>query len=73
MSWRIKGDCQITSVYTSQVTLLILSDLLLSTGEQDIVENAPGDYYWGCGKDGTGLNKLGLILVKVRSKIRNAS
>lgn len=40
---------------------------LISTGNQGIVENAPGDYYWGCGKTGTGLNKLGLILMKVRS------
>jgi N-glycosidase YbiA len=50
----------------------MIADLLHSTGEQDIVENAPGDYYWGCGKDGTGLNKLGSILVKVRTKIRNS-
>ncbi|AFV00263.1 NADAR family protein [Simiduia agarivorans] len=46
-----------------------LRDLLLSTGSSDIVENAPGDYYWGAGKDGTGLNKLGKILVKVRAKL----
>lgn len=50
-----------------------LAELLLSTGDQDIVENAPGDYYWGCGKDGTGLNKLGHILVKVRSQLRDAA
>jgi len=46
-----------------------LKEMLLSTGVQDIVENAPGDYYWGAGKDGTGLNKLGKILVKVRARI----
>ena len=45
-------------------------ELLLSTGDEDIVENAPGDYYWGCGKDGSGQNKLGLILVKVREQIK---
>ena len=46
-----------------------LAKLLLSTGTEEIFENAPGDYYWGCGKDGTGLNKLGKILVNVRSQI----
>jgi ribA/ribD-fused uncharacterized protein len=46
-----------------------LAALLVSTGTSDIVENAPGDYYWGCGKDGSGLNKLGKILVKVRGQI----
>lgn len=46
-----------------------LANLLKSTGTQDIVENAPGDYYWGCGQDGTGQNKLGKILVRVRYEI----
>lgn len=46
-----------------------LKELLVSTGEIEIVENAPGDYYWGAGKDGTGLNKLGNILVEVRAKL----
>lgn len=41
--------------------------VLLSTGEEEIVENAPGDYYWGCGADGTGKNKLGQILMEVRA------
>lgn len=27
--------------------------LLLATGDEELVENAPGDYYWGCGKTGT--------------------
>lgn len=48
-----------------------LANLLISTGEQDIVENAPGDYYWGCGKDGTGRNQLGKILVQVRQKLQD--
>jgi ribA/ribD-fused uncharacterized protein len=45
-------------------------ELLLSTGEEELVENAPGDYYWGCGKNGTGLNKLGNILMRVREELR---
>ncbi len=40
--------------------------VLVSTGDALIVENAPGDYYWGCGKNGTGLNRLGTILMEVR-------
>lgn len=31
-----------------------LHELLLATGDEEIVENAPGDYYWGCGKDSSG-------------------
>lgn len=47
-----------------------LKELLLSTGEEEIVENAPNDYYWGCGKDGTGKNKLGKILMEIRTHLR---
>lgn len=48
-----------------------LRDLLLSTGHEEIVENAPGDYYWGCGADGTGKNMLGKILMEVREALRS--
>jgi N-glycosidase YbiA len=45
---------------------------LLDTDNEEIVENAPGDYYWGCGADGTGQNKLGKILMHVRETLRAA-
>lgn len=41
-------------------------DLLLSTGNQPIVENAPMDAFWGCGADGHGLNWLGKLLMETR-------
>jgi hypothetical protein len=44
--------------------------ILLSTGNEDIVENAPGDRYWGAGPDGTGKNMLGKILMEVREILR---
>jgi N-glycosidase YbiA len=44
--------------------------ILLETGEREIVENAPGDYYWGIGKDGSGKNRLGQILMVVRGILR---
>ena len=44
--------------------------LLLDTGEETLVENAPMDAYWGCGPDGNGLNKLGRILMRVRAELR---
>ena len=47
-----------------------IKNILLGTGEELIVENSPIDYYWGCGKNGTGKNKLGLILMVVREKLR---
>lgn len=49
-----------------------IRQLLLDTGDEEIVENAPKDYYWGIGKDGSGKNMLGIILMEVREKLREA-
>jgi ribA/ribD-fused uncharacterized protein len=43
--------------------------VLLSTGDAVLIENAPRDYYWGCGRDGTGLNMLGRKLMEVREQL----
>jgi N-glycosidase YbiA len=48
-----------------------IREILLGTGDEHIVENAPSDYYWGCGKEGTGKNRLGLILVEIRAQLRS--
>lgn len=47
-----------------------LQELLLGTGEEPLIEAAARDYFWGVGKDGTGLNWLGKILMEVRSELR---
>ena len=47
-----------------------IRNLLIGTGNEKLVENAPGDYYWGCGADGSGKNKLGKILEEVRDELR---
>lgn len=47
-----------------------LRALLLATGEEDIAETAPTDYYWGVGRDGTGQNKLGRIIERIRAELR---
>jgi N-glycosidase YbiA len=46
---------------------------LLGTGDEELVENAPGDYYWGCGADGSGKNMLGRILMELRAELYGAS
>lgn len=48
-----------------------LGKILLSTGDKLIVEKADHDYYWGCGADGSGKNRLGEILMKVRAILRH--
>lgn len=44
--------------------------VLLSTGEEELIEDSPTDDYWGCGAKRTGLNKLGQILMEVRASLR---
>jgi N-glycosidase YbiA len=41
--------------------------VLLGTVSETIIENASHDYYWGCGADGSGQNKLGQTLMQVRA------
>jgi N-glycosidase YbiA len=47
-----------------------IREVLLSTGDAELVEKTTGDYYWGCGTDGTGKNMLGKILMEVRGELR---
>jgi ribA/ribD-fused uncharacterized protein len=49
-----------------------LARLLLSTGDEELIEDAAGDYFWGCGKDGTSQNWLGKILMEVRRQLIGA-
>ncbi|MUH01381.1 DUF1768 domain-containing protein [Scytonema sp. UIC 10036] len=49
-----------------------IKEILLSTGDAELVENSPIDYYWGCGADGSGKNMLGKILMEVREILRDS-
>ena len=42
---------------------------LLETEERHLYENSPYDRYWGIGKDGQGLNRLGELLMLVRREL----
>jgi ribA/ribD-fused uncharacterized protein len=44
--------------------------VLLGTGDEELVEATSGDYYWGCGTNGTGKNRLGQILMELRAQLR---
>ena len=47
-----------------------LAKKLVGTGDSILIENSPTDYYWGCGRNGTGENNLGKILEEVRNELR---
>lgn len=47
-----------------------IREILLSTGDAQLVEHTRNDRYWGDGGDGSGKNKLGLLLMEVRAELR---
>jgi N-glycosidase YbiA len=44
-------------------------EALHASGREDIVEDSPTDYFWGEGADGTGLNMLGKLWMKLRDEL----
>lgn len=47
-----------------------VKDTLLSTGNNEIVEHTPRDHYWADGGDGSGKNRLGVLWMMIRDKLR---
>lgn len=47
-----------------------LKSILLSTDKNHIIENSPRDDYWGIGKNNTGKNVLGHLLMEVREALK---
>lgn len=48
-----------------------IQQILLETGDAELVEHTTNDSYWGDGGDGSGKNKLGIILMEVREQLRH--
>lgn len=44
--------------------------ILLNTEDKKIIEHTTNDSYWGDGGDGSGKNKLGIILMQVRKHLK---
>jgi ribA/ribD-fused uncharacterized protein len=43
-------------------------EALRESGNEDIVEDSPTDYFWGIGADGSGQNVLGKLWMKLRDE-----
>ena len=51
-------------------TIPELQKALLDTGDALLIEDSPTDYYWGWGKDHSGKNRLGLLLMEIRTRLQ---
>jgi hypothetical protein len=67
---QVKDEIMQQAVLQKFETHADIREILLSTSDELIVENSPIDYYWGCGKDGSGKNRLGELLMTVREILR---
>ena len=47
-----------------------LRSKLLATGSATLVEHTPRDSYWGDGGNGSGKNRLGALLMRLRSELK---
>jgi ribA/ribD-fused uncharacterized protein len=68
----VKRDIMGRGVLTKFRTHADIRQVLLSTEDRLLVEDSPTDYYWGCGKEETGRNELGKILMQVRACLRES-
>ena len=64
-----KDDVMRRAVYAKFSQNKEIRDVLISTGQEVLVEKTSNDYYWGCGTDGNGQNMLGKILMEVRKEL----
>jgi N-glycosidase YbiA len=70
LDWEeVKTQVMREAVLKKFLTHTDIREILLTTGDNLIVENSPTDYFWGCGVDKTGHNHLGRILMSVREEI----
>jgi ribA/ribD-fused uncharacterized protein len=67
---RVKEDVMRLALEAKFTQHASLREVLLATGDQTLVEAAPRDYYWGCGAKGTGRNRLGYLLMELRTKLK---
>ncbi len=66
----VKQDIMLETVLLKFKANPDILELLLATGEEELVEHTTKEYYWGCGPDKSGQNNYGKILVKARSILR---
>lgn len=70
---RVKDVIMYEIVYAKFAQNEMLRAELLGTGDHALIEIAEHDPYWGWGPSRNGLNKLGRILMAVRSVLRSGS
>ena len=66
---QVKDDIMLKCLRAKFTQHRDLREMLLDTGERNLIEHTPNDSYWGDGGDGSGQNKLGKLLMQVRKEL----
>jgi ribA/ribD-fused uncharacterized protein len=67
---QIKDTIMFTAIALKAQQNPHFKEKLIGTGDAEIVEDSPIDGYWGTGKDGTGKNMLGKLLMELRDTLK---
>ena len=67
----VKDDVMRAALYAKFTQHPCLRSLLLQTVDAELIEHTRNDSYWGDGGDGTGKNRLGQLLMELRTQFRN--
>ena len=65
----VKEDVMRKALYCKFTQHPDLRRKLLETADKELIEHTSNDSYWGDGGDGSGLNRLGMLLMKVREEL----
>ena len=66
----VKDDVMRQALRAKFTQNLEIQQVLLGTGDEELIENTTPDHDWGIGSSGTGLNMLGKLLMELRSSLR---
>lgn len=66
----VKEDIMLKALHCKFDQHTNLRRILLETREKKLIEHTSNDSYWGDGGDGSGRNRLGELLMKVRRELR---
>ena len=66
----VRDNVMLTALRAKFTQYAELKDLLLKTGNAELVEHTSNDAYWADGPDGKGQNKLGQLLMQLRTELQ---
>src|SRR4051812_31868340 len=67
----VKDDVMRAALHAKFTQYAGLRSLLFQTEDADLIEHTKNDSYWADGGDGSGKNRLGELLMELRTQLRN--